>query len=130
MSGTHAGVYATWEEIKIVILNSEKEFLQRVYSLEETFSAIRINVGPNYFINTLLKGKSTLPENKKLTAPNQNYLEATTKSFDEELSKKLNTEKLLSSRMNNLLEDLSTYIRTLSETSTWLDFCMIGEALK
>lgn len=78
---------------------------------------MRINVGPSYFISTLLKGKSTLPEQKLVTV-NQTYLEATTKMTKEQ-TRKLNTEKLLSSRMNNLLEGISTYIRTLSEMSTW-----------
>lgn len=98
--------------------------------LKRIFSTVKTNVEPNYFINTLLKGKGTLSENQKLITPNQTYLEVATKIADAKLTTKLNIERLLSSRITNLLKNLSTYIRTLSEISTWLGLCMIGEALK
>lgn len=58
IAGPHAGVYSTWEEIRILVLNSDKITPYKgYYSLEEAFTAVRASVGPNDFIIILLKGK-------------------------------------------------------------------------
>lgn len=45
----------------MAILGNERVSSYRgYYSLEEAFSTVRDNVGPNYFISTLLKGKSSM----------------------------------------------------------------------
>lgn len=66
LTGSQARVYATWEEVKMVVLGSDKNASYKgFYSLEEAFTTIRTSASPNYFIRTLLKGKSAITTQDK-----------------------------------------------------------------
>lgn len=64
--------------------------------------------------------------------PNKTYVEVVTSKDkeEEEQVRMLNIERILGSRMNNMPKNISTYIRTLADNSTWQNFCEISEALK
>lgn len=60
LSGPQARIYSTWDEIKTILCDSPTgATCKGYYSLEEALSLVRASVCPNYFISTLLKGKSS-----------------------------------------------------------------------
>lgn len=135
LSGPQAGVYYNWEEIKAAILGCERPSYRGFYSLNEAFDAVRAKIGPNFFVNTLLKSSGKLQ-------PGKTYLKAATtleKINLENLSlisakvaatyEKINSKRILIGQKKNLPEDLSTYIRTLAENSTLQEFMDLCELL-
>lgn len=88
------GVHSTRDEVKIAIMGCERQISYKgFYSLDEAFSAIRANVGPNYFLSTSLKFG-------RYIEPDKTYVEAATSSLNKgkehsEISTKLTFEKNL-----------------------------------